>query len=428
MAVAMVAGAWASGCAGDEEDPLPPSGEAGVDAPLVGDATSPDAGAEVPLGEPCGDRGGLEPEAPWPMRGGCPKRAGTGTGAGAQNATVKWSLAIPAGDSSPAVSGDRLVWFGSVAGDVMLVSSGGVVQGALATGGAVRSSPVRAATGWTVVVGGDGALYGVARGASAGDAGAGDAGDGGVGADAGWPAATLGFRRTGVLASTASAPAIGGDGTVYVGSADGKLVALSVDGSAVVWSQPVGDLQGSSPAVASDGTIYVGSADGKLHAIARDGVPRWTFDAGAGASVGSPVVGGDETVYVGAADGKLHAIAPDGKARWSYATGGAIRGAPAVRGGTVYVGSEDKKLHAVATPSGEGKWTYATLGVVATPVVDADGRIYVGSGDGKVYAISGSGLLAFAVNVKGAVRSAPAIGDDGTVYVTSEAGIFAIGP
>lgn len=411
----------------DEPTPATPT-EAGLEASLVGDASPPDAGGEVPLGEICGDARGLEPNAPWPLRGGCPKRAGLAASLGPQNATLAWTVALPAGESSVAIAADRLLWVGTTSGHVLAMSSSGVVQWALATGGPVRSSPARSASGITIVGGGDGALYGVDRGggggADAGDDG-GDAGDDGGDAGPSFRPAKQVFRRA--LAPLASSPALGSDGTIYVTTTDGKLLALAADGSAVKWTATTNDTLGSSPALALDGTIYVGSSDRRLYAFTPDGATKWSVDTGA-AILGSPVVGGDEVVYVGSSDGQLRAVEPGGTVRWSYAAGGPITGAPAVRGGVVYVGSDDKKLHAVSTIDGKRKWTYETLGEVATPAIATDGTVYVGSTDGRLYAVTPTGLLFWAVNVRGKIRSAPAMGDDGRIYVTSDTGVHAIGP
>lgn len=394
--------------------------DGGRDAALLGDATPPDGEAGVPLGDVCGNAEGVEKGAPWPMRGGCPKRAGVASGSGPRTASVKWSVPLAVGDSSPAISADHRVWVGTADGDVIALSAAGIVEGALRTGGAVRSSPARSASGLTIIGGSDGTLYAVARAPAPPDAGAdgGDAGDGGL------PPARLVWSR--VIGPSSSSPAIGGDGTIYVGTTAGKLVAIAADGSTTKWSATTNDTLGSSPCIAADGTLYVGSSDRKLYAIAPDGAVKWSFETG-GAIAGSPVVGGDETIYVGSADAKLYAIAPDGKPRWTYATGGPISGSPAVRGGTLYVGSDDKKLHAVATKTGAGTWTYETLGSVATPVVGVDNTVYVGSADGNLYAITPSGLLYFAVKAKGKIHSAPAMGDNDTLYVTTDNAIVAIG-
>jgi outer membrane protein assembly factor BamB len=419
--LAALAGASAavalSACASDDPGDTT-STDGGSDAPFFGDVALPDGEAGVPLGEICGDAEGLEKDAPWPLRGGCPKRAGVSSQLGPQGASVKWSVALPAGESSPAISADRVVWVGTADGDIIGLSGGGKVEGAFRTGAPVRSSPARSAAGLTIIGGNDGTLYAVEPLPAPPDGGADDGGDGG------FPAARAIWSRA--IAPMSSSPAIAGDGTIYIGTTTGKLVAVAGDGSAIKWSAITNDTLGSSPCIAADGTIYVGSSDRKLYAIAPDGSPKWTFETGAAIS-GSPVVGGDETIYVGSTDGKLYAIASDGQPRWTYATGGAITGSPAVRGGVLYVGSEDRKLHAVSTSTGTSTWTYETLGAVATPVIGPDGTVYVGSTDGNLYAIAPSGLLFFAVKAKGKIRSAPAIGAEETLYVTTDSALLAIG-
>ena len=71
----------------------------------------------------------------------------------------------------------------------------------------------------------------------------------------------------------------------------------------------------SSPAIGPDGTVYVGSRDKKLYAInGKTGVKLWEFKTGGsplaheGWVKSSPAIGSDGTVYVGSYDKKLYAI------------------------------------------------------------------------------------------------------------------------
>lgn len=409
-------------CAGTDDEPLA-GRDAGGDASLLNEGAPPDADAEVPLGEVCGDPKGLEENAAWPLRGACPKRAGAFGATGPRSEELQWTLPAPAAESSPAIDSERLVWVGTTAGDLIAISPGGRVQATVRLPGPIKSSPARTAAKLTIIGAADG-LYAFDRFGGPLDAGA-EAGDAGEDAGVTASSARLAWKRP--LAGVASSPVIGGDGTIYVGTTDGKLVAVTGDGSAVKWSATTNDTGGSSPAIATNGTVYVGSTDKKLYAIAPDGAVKWTFDAGASIT-GSPCVGGDETVYVGATDGKLHAIDPTGKERWSYAAAGPIGGTPAVRAGVVYVGSDDKSLHAVSTVDGKRKWVYATLGEVGTPVIGSDGLVYVGAADGNLYAITPTGSLFWASSLRGRVKGAPALGDDGALYVTSDTGVHALGP
>ena len=63
----------------------------------------------------------------------------------------------------------------------------------------------------------------------------------------------------------------------------------------------------SSPAVGSNGTIYVGSDDNNLYAINPDGSKKWVFKT-RGSVPSSPTIGSDGTIYVASEDGYLYAI------------------------------------------------------------------------------------------------------------------------
>ena len=143
----------------------------------------------------------------------------------------------------------------------------------------------------------------------------------------------------------------------------------------------------SSPAIGADGTIYMGSNDNKLHAVNPDRTPNWTYTTGDHVS-STPAIGADGTIYVGSNDGKLYAFNPDGTQEWNYTTEESVESSPAIGAdGTIYVGSNDIKLHTVK-PDGTHKWTYTTGdNVYSSPTIGADGTIYVGSRDGKLHIV-----------------------------------------
>jgi outer membrane protein assembly factor BamB len=75
-----------------------------------------------------------------------------------------------------------------------------------------------------------------------------------------------------------------------------------------IWEFETGDIV-SDPAIGSDGTVYVGSMDNKLYAInGQSGVKLWEFETGEAIGDSSPAIGSDGTVYVGSYDNKLYAI------------------------------------------------------------------------------------------------------------------------
>ena len=102
----------------------------------------------------------------------------------------------------------------------------------------------------------------------------------------------------------------------------------------------------TSPAIGPDGTIYVGHADGLFAINPSNGKVKW--GVGMAAVVSSPAVGAEGTVYVGSADGALRAITPDGRVKWEVRTGGQLNSSPAIGAdGTIYAMSDDGSLYAV---------------------------------------------------------------------------------
>ena len=216
-----------------------------------------------------------------------------------------------------------------------------------------------------------------------------------------------------------SSPTIGPDGTLYVGSYDHKLYALNPDGTKK-WEFETGGEILSSPAIGSDGTLYLGSCDHKLYALNPDGTKKWKFETG-DVIFSSPAIGPDGTLYVGSYDNKLYALNPDGTKKWEFATSNLIASSPAIGSdGTIYVGSWDRKLYAL-NPDGTKKWEFATSNLIdSSPAIGSDGTLYVGSGDNKLYALNPDGTKKWEFATGSWIYSSPAIGSDGTIYVGSD--------
>ena len=235
-----------------------------------------------------------------------------------------------------------------------------------------------------------------------------------------YPNGTLKWSYLAGLYGFVSSPAIGSDGTIYVGGSDSNLHAIYPDGT-LKWSYLVGDKIYSSPAIGSDGTIYVGSQDKKLYAINPDGTLKWSYLTGDKVYYSSPAIDAAGTIYVGSFDDKLHAINPDGTLKWSYLTGGDVRCSPTIGAdGTIYVGSKDDNLYAI-NPDGTLKWSYLTGNdVYSSPAIGADGTIYVGSNDYKLYALYPDGTLKWSYLTGDKVYwSSPTIDAAGTIYIGS---------
>jgi len=215
-----------------------------------------------------------------------------------------------------------------------------------------------------------------------------------------------------------SKPAIGKDGTIYIGNYANKVNALNPNGS-LKWSYQTGGPVWSSPVIGADGTVYVGNDDNKVYAFNPNGSLKWNYETENWVE-STPAIGADGTVYVGSNDNKVYALNPNGSLKWSYQTGGSVWSSPAIGAdGTIYVGSNDDKVYALRS-DGSLKWSYQTgNNVYSSPAIGADGTIYIGSDDYKVYAINPNGSLKWSYETGNSVKSTPAIGADGTVYVGS---------
>lgn len=220
---------------------------------------------------------------------------------------------------------------------------------------------------------------------------------------------------------------IGTDGTIYVGTDDGKLYAMNPDGSKR-WDFPIGPQVSEVPAIGADGTVYAGSSKNKkFYAINPDGSEKWVYETGF-APIAPAKVGADGTIYVGFGT-SLFAIRPDGTKKWEYAAKSYINAAPAINtDGTIYVASKDNKLHAIK-PNGKMKWIFTETekgGMHAGPTIGSDGTIYVGSDDSRLYAIWPDGFKKWVYEAGEVIITTPVIGTDGTIYIGSREMLHAV--
>jgi len=184
-----------------------------------------------------------------------------------------------------------------------------------------------------------------------------------------------------------SSPAIGADGTVFVGSCDGRVYALDGQTGNRKWDFMTGHQVWSSPAIGVDGTIYIGSHDKKIYALdGKNGQVKWEYETG-GHVDSSPAISVDGTIYIGSHDGKVYALDEEsGKNKWVYEAGDYVQTSPVIGvDGTVYIGSvseclPDKEkarygfrpigdchkraLYALDGQSGIEKWAFRTDSVL----------------------------------------------------------------
>lgn len=194
-----------------------------------------------------------------------------------------------------------------------------------------------------------------------------------------WEFDTGGEVRSGALVT---------DDAIYVTSDSGNVFALDHAGKEL-WTMPIGvgpvrgtwDNFGARPAIDGD-TIYVGTPDGRLLALAAaDGALRWTFETGA--PMRTDIATGDGRVYAINKNGRVHTVdAASGALIWEYQLGGAGTTAPAYADGVLVVGSRGLRVLGLDAATGAELWrsSYGNSWVQSGGTI-VDGRVTIGSSD-----------------------------------------------
>ena len=217
------------------------------------------------------------------------------------------------------------------------------------------------------------------------------------------------------------------DGTVYVGSQDGFLYALSAASGAPVWKYDAGANVAASAASAG-GLIIAADLDGRVHAVERDAGSRKWMTAPESRIWGG-VAANESAAFAANEDGVVFAASlKDGSELWRFAADDAIYGGVAVSGGAVFVASQDDWVYALDAKSGGVKWRTEMSGGANSAPIFANGLVIVGSWDERLYAMdedTGANVWNFWAGgaiVRAAAASESAVffgADDGFAYSVS---------
>jgi len=200
-----------------------------------------------------------------------------------------------------------------------------------------------------------------------------------------------------------AAPTVVG-GVAYFGSFDHHVYAVNANTGALVWQHDTRAPVTSTPAVA-DGRVIVGSRTYDLLALrANDGTPEWKLYQWF-SWIESSVQLFDGVGYVGTSDAtKVIAFDPrSGETRWQADVFGRAFGQPAVSERRVYVGTSGQTGYlsrmsaaviALDRMAGNPVWQFTPQATAASGLFGITGSVAVGSGlvfatdlDGKVYAL-----------------------------------------
>ncbi len=386
------------------------------------------------------------------------------------NGTKRWDFASGSYiRSSPAIGTDGVVYFGSFDKKLYAVNPDGTKRWELLTGGEIHSSPALGMDGTIYISSYDDKLYAVRTNGT--------------------------VRWTATEGGGDSSPSIGTDGTIYIGR--GRNLSAFSSSGVRKWTFPTGDEILAGPAIAQDETIYFGSLDGSLYALSGSGAKLWSVDTRSSIGESAPAIGPDGAIYTGTYDGRLLAFnvsTPLADTPWpmfrqdlkrrgraasleppiitlqplsgTYTAGTNIvlsvraigktplsyqwlfNGAPLAEGDTIQgtknpdlslfnarpdqsglysvqiTNSRGTNISADATlnivpgfrPVGTKIWEFKASAEIVTPAaVGPSGAIYFGTADNKLFALTSGGAMAWTYDA-GSRPSSPSIAADGTIY------------
>ncbi|MFQ5459471.1 MAG: PQQ-binding-like beta-propeller repeat protein, partial [Anaerolineae bacterium] len=348
---------------------------------------------------------------PWPQSGGDWGATGSSRWSGPDAGRLAWSARDGSPSSPPVIGGDGAIVVAG-RGTVVRISAAGVRLGqsplpGAPTGAEVRFSPAVVTDGVYVAAGAN--LYAFDTALALRQQTrlpAGTSGDPRVGPDgAVWVPTTAGMVRvTGAgeaellgTGAARGAAAFAPDGSVVWSEAGGVLDTYRLDlragGDDVSRRVLAQGTELTAPAVAVDGTIYVATAEGRVLAIPVEGT-GWQRDVG-GNVLARPVIADDGTVFVLTA-GKLTALDGAGGAElWTARLPVPVTAAPIADASRVYLAGGSSLL-AVDRATGGLDWSLALeggIGSQGSPVIGADRTLYVLRTDNTLAAVREAGWM-----------------------------------
>lgn len=206
------------------------------------------------------------------------------------------------------------------------------------------------------------------------------------------------------------------DGTLFVGSKEGRLVAVDIVSGGRQWSEGLkmpasaggfgcmgpaygGGCGGGAPAkVAIYGTpaiagdlVYIAGYNGRIYAFNSSSLETmWVYprEDYLKPIISAPMVSMGK-VYFSTSDGMVYALdAATGNKVWGFQAGDKIWSTPASDDDTVYITSFDNKLYALNGENGEMKWEFNAQGALASTPLVYGNKVYVGSLGRYLYAVN----------------------------------------
>ncbi|HUL35032.1 MAG TPA: PQQ-binding-like beta-propeller repeat protein [Candidatus Eisenbacteria bacterium] len=242
-----------------------------------------------------------------------------------------------------------------------------------------------------------------------------------------------------------SHPAIGPDGTIYIGTSVG-VQAFSPSGSEL-WR--VRFAAPGTPVISSDGTLYFESSYGFVLGVSSAGQLVWQPKLGLSGFHAPPAIAPDASLYYVNTASDIYAFQPrqSDNYTWTLQTfregllsspdvlPGTVRkgwasqgGAPLLLGDSTLIVPRQNFLHSIGT-NGSNSWELElTSGDLGEAAIAPDSTIYVGDNRSVLYAVDPAGSRKWRFDAGGSVLGSPEVDTAGVIYFTDGSALYAVNP
>jgi outer membrane protein assembly factor BamB len=361
--------------------------------------------------------GSAQTAPPWPTFHGDAQRSGvspasgpSGT-AGSLMAATSFPFLPPGVQSSPAIDANGVAYIGNDDGNVYALdpSAPNAAKWTFKTGGPVVSAPTLSSDGKTVFVGSTDQSVYAISTATGQKV---------------WSAA--------LDSAVNASPLLSSDGaSVFVPSIAGTIYSLSASSGTVNWKYPTqGAITGSLTLSPDGSTIYAAEGNSIMYGIPVGGATTATPFYLSFPPTSTPSIDPNGNIYVATSEGNLTSFTPaNSTPRWTFTVPNhmSVLSSPTFFQGQAIFGAANGIVYSISQSNGQQTWQYpqtGALGAIESSAVVTKGnsRIYLGSADGYVYALDTNGNLIAKRYTGTPVNGSAGVAADGSVWIASTSG------
>jgi len=211
------------------------------------------------------------------------------------------------------------------------------------------------------------------------------------------------------------------DQTVYVGTDDGRLLALELETGKPRWTYTAREAVISGICV-NEGRAFFGDGSGMFHAVdVKTGQKTWTFETQA--EIRSSANVSDGAVLFASCDSTLYCLdAKTGRERWRVESGGPVYASPCIMTDTASTAGCDGVMQFIDLKTGEPRAEVSLGHNVASPAFHA-GNLYAATVINGLHCVdvaTAEVLWSFGTKDLGELHASPAAGPWGVIIATRD--------